>query len=209
MKKAASITAALSVALVLVSGSLQAAPKATVVIEDPMADANFLNDQGTGDGSFGDVELPASAGTVSDLLEVQMANDAKNLYVTILTQAAPPAATAIGYRVRTNPDGAAGSYCLLFEAFYPGAQSAIEKPVAHLVDACNGNETTELEVQGTTLIVPRSANEAFGKGGELTAAQAQSFLHFGSYPAVIGPMADTTTVQGDFKFVDKKKKRKR
>jgi hypothetical protein len=70
-------------------------------------------------------------------------------------------------------------------------------------------ETTELEVQGTTLIVPRSANDAFGKGGELTAAQAQAFVHFGSTPPVIGPMADTTTVQGDYKLVDKKKKKKR
>ena len=196
MKKVVTIAAA-CVAAALSAGSLQAAPKANIV--DPLGDANFVNDQGTGDGSVGD-QNPADAGTVSDLTAVTFSNDKKNLYVQIETEAAPPATTGIGYRVRVNPD-ATGTHCLLFEAFFPGANNALTAGEAQFRNACTG-DVTPVEVLGTTITVPRKLDKAFAKGGQLTDPQAQSFLYSGtSYPAgVSGPIADTTKIGKDFKF---------
>ena len=198
MHRVISITA---VGLMVVASGLQAsaAPKPNIV--DPLGDANFVNDQGTGDGSFGD-QTAADAGTVSDIVEVTISNDKKNLYVFFGTEAAPPAATAVGYRLRVNPDGTGGAYCLLFEVFYQGANNTLTAPEARLVDTCEGGDPIPVEVLGTQLIIPRSASKAFGKGMKLTAPQAQSFQYSGSsYPAgVIGPYVDTTKVGKDFAF---------
>lgn len=168
-------------------------------IEDVLGDANFVNDQGTGDGTFGDFNQ-ADAGTVSDLTGVTFTNDAKNLYVTLATEASPPAATGIGFRVRVNPDGTGGAYCIFFEAFFPGANNVLTAAKAQVRDDCTG-ETTEVQVLGTQIVVPRSLNKAFGKGAKLTAPQAQSFLYSGDYPTgTAGPFADTTKVGTDFTF---------
>lgn len=185
--------------LCLSLASLPATAGSKPQIEDVLGDANFVNDQGTGDGSFGDFNQ-ADAGTVSDLTGVTFTNDAKNLYVTISTEAAPPAATGIGYRVRVNPDGAGGAYCLFFEAFFPGANNILTGGKAQVRDECTG-ETTEVQMLGTQIIVPRKLSKAFAKGAKLTAPQAQSFLYSGDYPAgVAGPFADTTKVGTDFTF---------
>lgn len=201
MKRKLSITAVLGLSAALVAGALggaTAAPKPQIV--DVTLDANFVNDQGTGDGSFGDFAGPASPGTVSDLESVTFTNDAKNLYITIDTIAAPPATTGIGYRVRTNPDDA-GTYCLIFEAVFPGANNDLTAAHAHFRDDCNGGEVTEVEVLGTQIVVPRKLSKAFAKGAKLTAPQAQAGLWSGSYPAgALGPFADTTKVGTDFAF---------
>lgn len=196
------MVAAVGAALALAATSVQAgAAPAKPHIEDPLGDANFVNDQGTGDGSFGDFNQ-ADAGTVSDLLAVRFSNDKKNLYVVFETEATPPAASGIGYRIRVNPEGTGGTYCLFFEAFFSGANNTVTEPKAHLRDACAGGDTVPLEILGTTMVVPRSANDAFGKGKKLTAPQAQSFLYSGAYPApgVVGPFVDTTKVGTDFTF---------
>lgn len=206
MRKIGILTAAAAVAL---GASIQvsAAPASKTIIEDPVGDANFINDQGTGDGSFGD-HTAADAGTVSDLMEVQLSNDAKNLIVTFVTEAPPPASTGIGYRLRVNPDETTGRHCIRIEVYYPGANNVLTTPKAQFVDDCEGGEATELEVLGTQVIVPRSVSKALAKGGVLTAPQAQSFLYTGDYPngAPTGT-ADTTKVGTDYKMVDKKKKR--
>lgn len=194
-------TIALGLAAALSGLTLQAgaAPKSTTVIEDPLGDANFINDQGTGDGTFGDFNQ-ADAGTVSDITEISLSNDAKNVMVTLGTEAAPPATTAIGFTVRFNPDDA-GNYCTLVEAFYPGANNNLTQPVAHFVDECEGGEPVEIQALGTTLVVPRKLSKAFAKGATLAAPQAQSFLYSGTYPAgVAGPYADTTLVGKDYKL---------
>ena len=197
MKRSISVAAA-TLALALSATALQAAPKPQIT--DPLGDANFVNDQGTGDGSMGDVN-PADAGTVSDLTGVTFSNNAKSLLVNIQTEAAPPATTGIGYRVRVNPDGAGGSYCLFFEAFFPGANNALESATAQFRDACEGGDPVEVPVLGTTLTIPRKLSKAFAKGAKLTAPQAQSFLYTGNADAgVAGPMADTTKVGTDFAF---------
>lgn len=208
MKRAISISVLLSVACagVLSSSLVASAATAKTVIEDPAGDANFINDQGTGDGSVGD-QNPADAGNVSDLISVALANDAENLYVTFYAEGAPPATQGLGYRVRFNPDGAAGSQCILIEAFFPGATNVMTEFKAHVVDTCAGGDPVPVEILGTMLTIPRSANEAFGKGKTLAAPQAQSFVWWGSYPegAALGTM-DTTKVGTDYRFVDKKRK---
>ena len=196
MKKALSLISALGLAMAL-SVQATAAPKPHIT--DPLGDANFVNDQGTGDGSFGDVN-PADAGTVSDITAVTFSNDAKNLKVLIETEAAPPATTGIGYRVRTNPDDA-GTYCIQIEAYFPGANNALTSPIGYAQDLCGGGERQEIQVLGTQLVVPRTLSKLFAKGGKLTAPQAQAFLYSGNETAgTTYPVADTTKVGTDYAF---------
>jgi hypothetical protein len=196
MKKALSTVAAFGLLLSL-NLTATAAPKPQIT--DPVGDSNFVNDQGSGDGSFGD-HTPADAGTVSDLTGVTFSNDAKNLKVLIATEAAPPATTGIGYRVRTNPNDA-GAYCIVIEAYFPGANNAITTPVGYAQDVCGGGERTEIQVLGTQLVVPRTLSKFFAKGGKLTAPQAQAFLYSGNETTgVTYPVADTTKVGKDFAF---------
>lgn len=206
MKRAPSIVAILGLAVATTSPLAAAAPKPKVVIEDPIGDANFINDQGTSDGSFGDFVTPADVSSVTDIEEVSLANDAKNLYISFVTETGPPATQGVGYRLRVNPDGPGGSYCLNFEAFYPGAGNDLAEAKAHLRDACGGNELVEVQVLGATLTVPRKAHEAFAKGATLAAPQAQGFIFLGTYAAgVPAPTSDTTKVGTDYKLVDKKR----
>ncbi|MDQ3957963.1 MAG: hypothetical protein M3273_06525 [Actinomycetota bacterium] len=201
MRTARSIAMALSLPLILAATSMQAtaaAPKPQ--IEDPIGDANFVNDQGTGDGTFGD-QTQADAGNASDLMAVTFSNDTKALYVTIQTELAPPATQGIGLRARVN--GEPGSQCILFEIYYPGATTVNMTEAQGLVrDTCEGGAPAPVEVLGTTLVVPRSLNEAFGKGQTLTTPQAQSFVYTGTnYPAGLsGPYIDTTKVGTDYKL---------
>lgn len=199
MKRMNVIAAALGAVVLATGAAPGSAAEPAPQIEDPLGDANFVNDQGTGDGSFGDFNQ-ADAGAVSDILAIRMSNDKKNLYVAIDTESTPPAATGIGFRVRVNPEGSANAYCLNFEVMHMGANNNLSGPKAHLRDACGG-ETTEIQVLGSTLVIPRSLNEAFGKGAKLTAPQAQSFLWTGTYPTgFAGPYADTTKIGTDFTF---------
>lgn len=185
------------------AATVSAAPKVTTVIEDPAEDANGLNDQGTGDGSNGDHVTPADASTVTDLLSIDVSNDAKNLYVTVSTQTAPPATQGVGYRVRFNPDGAAGSHCIVLESFYPGAGNDLTAPVAHLRDTCAGGDPVEVEVLGPMFVVPRKSNKAFAKKAVLKAPQAQAFVYVGSSPPAGAALihTDTTKVGKDYKLV--------
>ncbi len=201
MRATTRLATGLGAAMILAASAMQAAAAPKPHIQDPLGDANFVNDQGTGDGSFANGGAGADAGTVSDLTAVTFSNDKKNLYVNIETEAAPPAASGIGYRVRVNPDGTGGSYCLFIEAFHPGANNDLTAAVAQLRDACNGGEPVKLGIVGNTVTVPRKASKAFAKGGKLTAPQAQSFLYSGSYPTgAAGPMVDVTEVGTDYKL---------
>lgn len=196
MKRSVLVLVVLAVSMV--ATALQATAAGKPHIEDPLNDANFINDQGTGDGA-GQV-TPADGGSVSDILGVTFSNDKKNLYIDISTEAAPPAITGIGYRVRTNPDDG-GTHCLVFEAFHPGANNVLTAARGSFTDTCEGGDPVEIEVLGTRLVIPRKAHPAFGKGGKLTAPQAQSFLYSGEYGAgVAGPYPDTTQVGTDFAF---------
>ena len=198
MKRPLSTTIALGLTAALWALTLQAAaaPSKTI-IEDPLGDANFVNDQGTGDGTFGDFNQ-ADAGSVSDITAVSLSNDKKNLIVTVETEGPPPAITPIGYRVRFNPDDS-GTHCILIEAYHPGS-NGLMAPVAHFLDACEGGDPVEVELLGTTIVVPRKLSKAFGKGAKLTSPQAQAFVHSGAGVLQAGPTADTTLVGTDYKF---------
>ncbi len=205
MKRVTSLLLALLIGAVM-SSSASAAAEPKPVLEDPPNDANFLNDQATGDGSFGDFdEAGADVSQFADLIAVAFTSDKKNLYVHIKTESTSPPAAGEGFRVRTNP-GAGGIYCLNFELFYNGAQNDLTAAEAHLRDACAaGSEPVAAEATlspfgALLIVVPRKGIDALKKGAKLTAPQAQSFLWSGSSsPAgVAGPYLDTTKVGKDY-----------
>jgi hypothetical protein len=201
MKRAISIVALLGLVAIVAAVPLSAAPKPSIV--DPINDANGINDQGTGDGSFGDFDQ-AGVSTITDLLEIRFTNDAKTITAHIKTQGLPPATQGTGYRVRVNP-GTGGVYCLYFESFHPGAGNDLTANVGHVRDACTG-EVIEAVVEPTTyglgITVPRKSHEAFGKGKKLVAPQGAGFVYLGSaYPAgVMYPVTDTTKPGSDYKL---------
>lgn len=201
MKRFTSL-AALGLAAGLITASLPAtaAPQKTIIV-DPLGDSNFINDQGTGDGSFGDFNQ-AGIGNVSDLIEIHVSNDAKNLYITFEAQGIPPATQGLGYRLRVNPDGPGGTHCLLFEAFWPGATNDMTEAKAHVRDVCAGGDPVAVKILGNQMIIPRKVHEGLGKGATLAGPQAQTFVYSGTYPVgVIGPYMDTTKVGKDYKLV--------
>ncbi len=201
MKRLVGLFAALGVVAALTSTASAADPKP--VIEDPVGDANFLNDQGTGDGSFGDFVTPADASDFADIEKVLFTNDKKNLYVHIVTVSNAQPAAGEGFRVRTNPDGPGGLYCFNFEVFFNGAQNTVPAPTAVLTDACDGTSVEGSALPGIyggfTLTFARADHEGLGKGKKLTAPQAQTFLYSGAPPAAVaGPYLDTTKVGSDY-----------
>lgn len=204
MKRHVSIAAAVALSTAMVVAALPAsADKMTTLIEDPQGDANMINDQGTGDGSFGDF-TGAAVGNVSDLVKVSLSNDAKNIMATFEAIGLPPATQGLGYRLRVNPEGEPGTQCLLFEAFWPGATNNMTEAVAHFRDVCEGGDPIEAKLVGGTIIVPRKAHKAFATGSVLKAPQAQSFVYSGTYPTgVAGPYMDTTKVGKDYKVTAK------
>lgn len=123
----------------LLAGGASAAPAQAVTkvpdkvqIEDPLNDANFLNDQdnayGTPAAGEGDHTGPADVGSVSDFLKVWFTNTKKTVSVHILTERPPPASTTIYYRVAASPgegkvatDTTRG--CLNWRMIFGGKQS--------------------------------------------------------------------------------------
>lgn len=201
MKTRLSLAIALGLALVAAGIPVSAAPVAKIIITDPSGDSNGINDQGTGDGSFGD-HNQAGVGNVSDLQKVSLSNDAKNLYVQFEATGVPPATQGLGYRLRVNNDGPGGTHCLLFEAFWQGATNTMTEAVAHVKDVCAGGDPVAVKITGALLTVPRKISKALGKGKTLTAPQAQTFVWTGTYPVgVAGPYMDTTKVGSDYKMV--------
>ncbi len=204
MKRGIAILVLMALAAVLNASAAGAAAEPKPVLEDPAEDANFANDQGTGDGTFGDHVGPTDASSFADLLSVAFTSDKKSLYVHIGTQSTAPPAAGEGFRVRTNP-GPGGVYCLNFEIFFQGAQNTLTAPVAHLRDACGTGDPVAAKATlspfgALLIIVPRKGVDALKKGAKLTAPQAQSFLYSGSeYPAgAAGPYLDTTKPGSDY-----------
>ena len=203
MKRSISIFMALVVGFAF-AATAGAAPAPKPSIEDPVGDANAVNDQGTGDGSVGDQVGPADGSSFADLLSVTFTNDKNNVYVHIETEATAAPAAGEGFRVRTNPDGPGGVYCLNFEIFFPGAQNTVTAPTARLMDACAAGAVTEAEATfsplgGFMIVVARSAHEGLGKGAKLTAPQAATFVYSGAPPAAVaGPYLDTTKPGTDY-----------
>ncbi|HZY58093.1 MAG TPA: hypothetical protein VFE09_09900, partial [Rubrobacteraceae bacterium] len=151
---------------------------AKVQIEDPLNDANFLNDQdfitGTPVDGTGDNTTAADAGSVSDFLKVWFSNTKKTISVHILTERPPPAISTIYYRIAANPgEGEIGANtgrgCLNWRMIFPGQQTVNNNTVdtstyrssdptkpaslAEFEDVCNveGRQHDDIKVTVETL----------------------------------------------------------
>lgn len=130
----------------------------------------------------------------------------KTVSVHIETESTTPPIAGEGFRVRVNPDGPGGIYCLNFEVFFNGAQNDLTEWKAHLRDACAADELIEGKAKlsrlgGIRITVRRKGSEALGRGKKLVAPQAHTFLWSGSYPSgVAGPYLDTTKPGTDYKL---------
>jgi hypothetical protein len=136
---------------------------ATVQIDDPVGDANGLNDQGNrADTGFeGDHVTPADAGSVSDIMKVWFTHDAENVSVNIQTEVPAPASTAVFYNVYASPNEDWPLGCLRFAGLIPGeyqGQTTTYQgdPLIKLVDRCNDEGTSVYNngIEGTHVIAP-------------------------------------------------------
>ncbi|MDQ3877589.1 MAG: hypothetical protein M3290_04465 [Actinomycetota bacterium] len=157
----------------------------TVQINDPVGDANYVNDQSllSGVPEENDQTTPKDAGSVSDLLKIWYTSDASTVSVHIQTELPPPATASYIFRVYSNPgEGSVASStlgCLRFFAFIPGDGGGYAgDEYAGLLDLCNvgtdyAKNAVEAPLQvdtladGTgvmTITVPRSYSPLLGPG---------------------------------------------
>lgn len=151
---------------------------ATVLIEDPFGDANFLGGDNT--------TPPADGGSQTDIGKVWFSHDATNFQVHILTEGAPTA-NSLGFlfEVAAGPEG-----CLLFEGFTKGA-TYLSDNLARVTDGCNKLDRL---AEGThvsfgagpggegglaTITVPRSYSPLFLAGSTLTAPVVRTRIFVG------------------------------
>lgn len=223
MKKSFSILIALGLigsALMAPALGQEEAPTAipeVVQIDDPLNDANGMNDQGNrGQTGFqGDHVTPADGGSVSDMLKIWFSHDVENVSVHIQTQAAGPASTAIMYEVFSNPGGDFSLGCLRWVGLIPGAGATSPwqgPPVIKLIDRCN-DEGTNLFANGVegeykietlpdetgllTLTFPRSYSPLLVDDLPIATPFAEASLAFGADGAgVATPVTVDNTVDG-------------
>ncbi|MGH2755365.1 MAG: hypothetical protein ACRDLB_13180, partial [Actinomycetota bacterium] len=177
---------------------------ATVQIEDPINDANFLNDQDNitpAGHPTGDNATPADPSTVTDFIKIWFSHTADKFSVHFLTQAPAPATTTVYYRLAANPgEGASGADprgCLNFRTIIGGQHATagdtstyLSDDFAEFEDTCNALDTLvdgEVALEPledgtgiTTLTFPRSASPLLADGGTITGAYAVSRLAVGS-----------------------------
>lgn len=194
-------------ALGLVGGAFAASPAkaqdppaqptevpATVLIEDPFGDANFLGGDNT--------TPPADGGSQTDIGKVWFSHDATNFQVHILTEGAPTA-NSLGFlfEVAAGPDG-----CLLFEGFTKGA-TYLSDNLARVTDGCNKLERL---AEGThvvfaagpgggglaTITVPRSYSPLLADGSIVSAPVARTRIFVG------GDQITATGYRGVHRLVD-------
>lgn len=222
MKKSLALTLALGLAAALsIPAAAQEAEPTTipevVQIEDPLNDANGLNDQGNRGtvGFQGDHSTPADAGSVSDILKVWFSHDADNVRVHFLTQAPAPASTAILFQVYSNPGGDFPLGCLRWAGLIPGA-NYVGDPLIKLLDRCNDSGTSLYSngVEGThtiepgpdgagilTLTFPRAYSPLLADNLSITKEFAESRLATGEASAVgfvSAPVIDNTVEGTDY-----------
>ena len=169
-----------------------------VNIDDPLNDANYLNDQSllVAVPPSQDNDTPADVGGTSDLLKIWYSHTAETISVHIQLQLMPPAtAASYIYRVYSNPgEGTVTSStlgCLRFFVFMPsGAPPAggySGDQYAGLLDYCDGGtDYTSAAIPGElvlsagpddtgimTVTVPRSASPKLADDQVLVTPQAQ------------------------------------
>jgi hypothetical protein len=174
---------------------------ATVSIDDPVGDANGLNDQGNrADTGFqGDHVTPADAGSVSDVMKVWFTHDAENVTVNIQTEVPVPASTAVSFNVFASPNEDWPLGCLRFFALIPGEYQGQTttwqgEPMIKLIDRCTegGNSVFDNGAEGTFVTAP-------GPDGtgvlSLTFARSHSPL-LADNLAIAKPFVQTSTTFG-------------
>lgn len=221
----------------LVSGAFTALPAgaqeapapeipAEVLVEDPVGDANFVND-GTTNGVHSALPDPGGnhvtgqdASGVGDLLKVWMSTDAQNVSVHFLTEDPPPIANGVGYSLFVAPgEGEAGSNasgCLRFVGIIPGSNpgggSYQGPPWIKLHDRCNVGGSVfdaqdgEFSVAAvgdegvTTFTFPRSYSPLLADGTVLSGAyaQAHSPLVGADGAGFLTPSTDDTVLGADY-----------
>lgn len=223
---------ALAAALALPAGAQEAEPTTipeVVNIEDPLNDANGLNDQGTrGTTGFqGDHTTPVDAGSVSDVLKVWFTHDSENVRVHFLTQAPGPAINSLLFQVYSNPGGDFSLGCLRWAAVIPGTIGYVGDPLIKLVDRCN-DEGTNLYangVEGThaweetadgngllTLSFPRSYSPLLADNLSITKEFVETRVVHGEGSAVgfvSSPVLDNTVEGTDYVLTSVEKKPKK
>lgn len=225
----------LSVGATLVAGSLWASPAVgqelpppavpeTVNIEDPIGDANGLNDQGqSAPGHQGENVTPADAGSVSDFSKIWFTNDAETVSVNIVTEAGGPAINGLRFDVYATPgEGTAASStlgCVRFVAIMAGQTNGQPTTyqgadAAKVFDACNdgtnwfdnGVEAEfrygELEDGSGFLVItaPKSAMPFLASGQTLSAPSAIARAAYGAEGTLAGAAftTDNTVVGTDY-----------
>jgi hypothetical protein len=196
-----------------------------VNIEDPIGDANFLNDQGNNAtiGHQGEHTTPADAGSVSDFSKIWFTSDAENVSVHILTEKPGPAINALRFDVYASPGKGSVAEstvgCIRFAAIVGGDEQGHDTTwqgddVARILDACNdgtsifsnGVEATltmETLADGTglfTITGPKSYSPLLADGQVLTKPTAVARVTAGAdgVAAAYPVYTDNTVVGTDF-----------
>ncbi len=193
-------------------------------IEDPTGDANYLNDQGVGNGVDQDDHVtPADVGSFSDIMKVWFSNDADTVTAHFQVQGFPGSTRAsIYYIVYASPgEGSAASSslgCVRFVGILSGATYAQSSDEAKIFDHCNEGSSyfsngTEAEFSmvegpdGTGIVsikAPRDYSPLLQEGA-LTAPHAETRNMTGEATSVgflAGPRIDTTKIGTDYAFVE-------
>lgn len=179
-------------------------------IEDPVGDANGLNDQGTG-GEPGDQSGDVNIGA-ADLLKVWFTHTSTTISAHILTTFPPPNQTpglGIVYRVQLNTSADRPSGCLWMQGIIP-SRSYQGDQEASLIYRCRERDPSPGAItvyrlsdgRGiTTLTYRRGIERAFAEGAVIAAPKATSRAITGiqGTPAVvIAPQFDNTKAGIDY-----------
>jgi hypothetical protein len=203
-------------------------------IEDPIGDANYLNDQGQPAApDFDDNVTGQDVGGAADLMKVWFSHTDKKVFAYIQTESPPPAATGLYLEITASPgEGEVASspigclrWVVLIAGEVEGQQTTWQGPrQAKLLDHCNDGDTygadgvwAELRAiqtleDGTgliTIIAPRRYSPLLGDCRVLAAPQAATKDLVGQDDAVslgfaTGATLDTTKVGADHQLAPTK-----
>lgn len=184
-------------------------PQSHVQVDDPIGDANYINDMGrsglNGTPFFGNVVTPTDLDDGADLFEVWFSNDSSTITLNIRTE------SPIGYEdptrlfyVRATPERSPPypRDCLLWVAVVGSEGAHLNTNYARVADDCNRSDHAGFPVElsigelqdGTgivTISTPRSYSPLFATGEKIGAPWAMSRIGHGTTTPI------DTTARGD------------
>jgi len=222
----------------LVAGLLSAPATARVApvpatpnIEDPIGDANYLNDQGqSGVPDMDDNVTGQDAGGLADIMKVWFTHTERKVFAYIQTESPPPSATGLYFEIVASPgDGEIASsstgclhWIVMIAGNVQGQQTTYQGPAqAKIVDYCNDGDSynqngtwAELRAietldDGTgliTIVAPRKYSPLLGRCQTIASPQALTKDLVGqddtvSLGFVTGATLDTTKVGADHRLL--------